>query len=772
MKPSNRMMCVLGAMLLPLVAGIARAEHTRFWRESDYAEFRRGTATGVALRSDGTFTPAPRLDSFADPGMAYLWALRTDAQGRLYAGGGSDAKVLRFDAAGKSTTIFESSELIAQAIIFDAKGNLFVGTSPDGKVYKVTPDGTKSVFFDPKTKYIWALAIDPQGDLFVGTGDKGQVFIVAPDGSGKQFYGSDQRHARSLAFDAKGDLLMGTEPDGLILRIPITRKNASAAPEAGIPFVVYETSRKEVTSLVTDTAGNVYASSIGEKSRTPSTQPVLPLGQPGGIAGGAGGAGPIVIGGGPGQGPLLQQGLSPALLGASATGAQVVKIAPDDSPEELWTSREDIVLGLALSNGKVLLATGNHGSIVRLEGAGIYADLEQTAATQVSSLVAGSDGKVYAATANPGRIFAMGPAMQPDESFVSDTYDAHILSHWGRLTWWGETGGAQGGVEFYVRSGNTSNPEQNWSPWTGPYKNPAGETITAPAARFIQWKAVFPKPDAAADPSVSWVNLAFQPKNVAPVVDDVAVQDPGIRVSGFGSGASSSTGSAGPAQLRLPQRPGANASASATSSDSDSARATRADVAPTGTRDHGYQSAIWSAHDDNDDDLIYSVFYHGESETSWRLLKDKITDHFYSWDTSTMPDGAYYLRIVASDSPSNPPDQALTAQRESERFEVGNTPPRVDALRADAHGSVATVSFSASSTSGAIARASYSLDAGDWMTLFPVGQLTDAPKEDYRWDLNTLAAGEHTIAVQVTDRFGNVTAAKATFTIAATSPSR
>jgi sugar lactone lactonase YvrE len=761
MTRSSRIVCALAVLLLPAVAAtVARAEHTRFWREADYAEFRRGTASGVALRSDGTFTPAPRLDSFADPGLAYLWALRSDAQGRLYAAGGSDAKVLRFDAAGKSTTVFESSELIAQSIVFDAKGNLFVGTSPDGKVYKVTPDGTKSTFFDPKTKYIWALAIDAQGNLFVGTGDKGQVFVVTPDGNGKQFYGGDQHHARSLAFDARGNLLVGTEPDGLILRLPIARKSASAPPEAGNAFVVYETSRKEVTSLATDASGNIYASSIGEKSRTPSTQPVLPIGPQGGGLTAGGGSGAVVIGGG-GQGPLLQQTLSPALLGASVSGTQIVKIAPDDSPEELWASRDDIVLGMAVAGGKVLLGTGNHGSVVRLEGAGIYSDLEQTHATQVTSLVAGADGKIYAATANPGRIFTIGPGMQPDESFVSDTYDTHIFSRWGRLSWFGETGGAQDRVEFYVRSGNTSNPEQNWSAWTGPYKDAKGETITAPAARFIQWKAVFPKPDPNVDPSVSWVNLAFQPKNVAPVVDDIAAQDPGVRVSGFGSGASSSGSSAGPVQMHLPQRPGAAAAAS--SSDSDSARSARVEITPTGTRDHGYQSVLWSAHDDNDDDLTFTVYYRGESETNWRLLKDKVTDHYYSWDTSTMPDGVYYLKIVASDSPSNPPDQALTAQREGGRFEVGNALPQVVALRTETRAGAATISFSATSSSGAVARASYSLDGGDWLMIFPVGQLTDAPKEDYRWDLSSLTAGEHTIAVQVTDRFGNVTAAKITF---------
>ena len=225
-----------GILAMALLApALVYGEHTHFWRQSDYSDFEKGTAKGVAIRSDGKLVPAPQFASLSDPNLLYLWALRTDSRGRVYAAGGSDAKVLRFDDPAKPTTVFEAPELSAQTIAFDARDNLYVGTSPDGKVYKVTPDGQKSVFFDPKAKYIWALALDVQGTLFVGTGDKGEIYSVTPDGKGQLFYQSDERHARSLAFDPKGNLLVGTDPDGLILRIEISRataaKDSQAAPK-------------------------------------------------------------------------------------------------------------------------------------------------------------------------------------------------------------------------------------------------------------------------------------------------------------------------------------------------------------------------------------------------------------------------------------------------------------------------------------------------------------------------------------------------------------
>ncbi|HEX9224810.1 MAG TPA: hypothetical protein VF860_15875, partial [Candidatus Acidoferrales bacterium] len=172
---------LLPVLLAAALAPLALAEHTRHWRQSTLEEFLRGTAHGIAVRSDGRLVLAPRFSAFADADSAYLWALRLDSKGNLYAAGGSNAKVFRFDSAGKAVKVFESDELVAQALAVDAHDNLFVATSPDGKVYKVSPSGEKSVFFEPKTKYIWDLAVSAGGTVYVATGDKGQIFAVAPD---------------------------------------------------------------------------------------------------------------------------------------------------------------------------------------------------------------------------------------------------------------------------------------------------------------------------------------------------------------------------------------------------------------------------------------------------------------------------------------------------------------------------------------------------------------------------------------------------------------
>ena len=759
-RPAH-IVCLLALVVAILLPTSAPAEHTRYWRQTDFADFQKGTARGVAVRSDGKLRPAPKFASFADPNLAYVWALRLNSKGQLYAAGGSDAKVLRFDDAGKPTTVFESTELAAQAIAFDSTDNLYVGTSPDGKVYRVAPDGQKSVFFEPKTKYIWALAVDSQGALYVATGDTGEVFVITPDGKGKLFYRSRERHARTLAFDSKGNLLIGTEPDGLIVRVEVVRKAPNAAPGAGSSFVVFETDKAEVTSLVTDADGNIYAASIGDKSRAPMQRiaPPAALAPPPNIT--------TVIPGGTAivqaQPPPTQTNImAPFPSIATAGGATVVRIAPDGSPQTLWTSREDLVLSMGLSTtGKLLLGTGDNGAVIELEGDDVYSSVATTASEQVTSLIAGPAGKVFVATANPGKIFTLGPGSEPNGSFESEPFDAKIFSRWGRLTWWGDNGVTDGKVALYVRSGNTSTPEDNWSPWAGPYKNASGEPVNCPPARFVQWKVVFLDTDQNLTPGVSWVSLAYQPKNVAPIVDDIVVEELGVRAAGFPM-QGTVPGTAAPAQLKLPRMPG---SAPPMQMSSDTSNSAKSDPPPQGFQQKGFQSVLWSAHDDNDDDLVFTIYFRGESEKDWRVLKDKLTQHFYAWDTASMPDGAYYLKIVASDSPSNPADQALWGARESDRFVVANTPPRIENLRAGSGLLNTKASFDAVAASGAIARAEYSIDAGEWQLVFPVDGLSDAPKESYFMQLPGLPSGEHTLAVRVTDDFNNSATAKTTINV-------
>ena len=758
---------ILLASLVCLVAASAVADHTRRWRQSTYEEFLKGTAKGVAVRSDGHLELAPKFTLISDADASYLWSLRTDPAGVLYAGGGSPAKVFRFEGNGKPKTVFESTDLLVQAITFDVKGNLYVATSPDGKVYRVTPGGEKSVYFEPKTKYIWDLAFGSDGTLYVATGDKGQIFAVSAEGKGELFYASDEAHIKVLTFDAKNNLLAGTEPNGRVLRISRSaeksgkKKSPSEAVAEG--FVMYETSKREVTSLTVAPDGNIYVAAIGEKQKPGTQAPSAVITMPQGTT-------TITTS----IAPMGGQAGVPFLAFPQAISSSIYRIATDGAPEEIWSSRDDVVYALGLnSDGRLLAGTGNTGSLLVIDGRGVYAQLAKSGSAQITGISRSSGGKVFLCTANPGKVYSLGPEYEPEGTFESQSFDAKLFSQWGRIEWWGPPAGAgtvasRGGVnageprlEFFVRSGNTEDPGKEWSRWSGPYTASA-TTVEAPAARFLQWKAVIH--DGRPGDGIDWVSVAYQPKNVAPVIDGIALQDPGVRVQAQ----QIIMGQPGSVVLKQPPAPNPSGVVITTTS------TTKFDQPPQGTQQKGYQSVLWNAHDDNDDELRYAVYFRGESEHDWKLLKDNVDQKFYSWDTTTMPDGAYYLKIVTSDAPSNPPAAALKTERESERFEVDNTPPSIEKLQASPTGRSADRSqsvpydfrFTASDSTSSVEKAQYSVDGGDWVLLAPAAGISDSRTESYEFTVPGLSPGEHTIAVRAYDKFENVGAAKTTITVA------
>jgi hypothetical protein len=129
--------------------------------------------------------------------------------------------------------------------------------------------------------------------------------------------------------------------------------------------------------------------------------------------------------------------------------------------------------------------------------------------------------------------------------------------------------------------------------------------------------------------------------------------------------------------------------------------------------------------------------------------------------------------VVASDSPSHTPADALTGEKVSDRFEVDTTPPTVTNLKAVAEAGTCQsdrcpksfrVTFDAQDANSPIAHAEFSLDAGPWQYVEPVDKISDSKSESYSLSLPFDApdgkVSEHLITVRAYDRFDNVGAAK------------
>jgi hypothetical protein len=740
----------------------AFADGTRTWEQLKFDELTKGTAVGVAIRSAGGLELAPAFKLLYATPSTYIWAVAADEAGNVYAATGAPARVYRITPDGKATIIFEPQELQVQTLEVAPGGVIFAATAPDGKVYKIEhkpeskadakkadskrddkatdqnsgkpdapkanldPAWTSSVYFTPGTKYIWDLVLDKSGNLYVATGDHGEIYKVTAKGEHSLYFKSDETHIRVLALDGHGNVIAGTDGSGLVYRIS----------PAGEGFVLYSAPKKEITALALDREGNIYAAGVGEKKVGSSSTP----------AGGASAA--INLAGNtptpgvpqsPGTGPVPtttstpQMGIFPFPGGGSSGGSDVYKISPDGSPSRMWTSHEDIVYALAFdSHGHLLAGTGNRGHVFAIAADGEFTDLLKAPASQVTAFAKAPGGALYAASSNLGKIFVLGPGPESEGTYESDVFDAKSFSRWGRAEFRGN-----GNVELLARTGNVDNPDRNWSPWKRvDLAKDAGMEV--PSARYAQWKAVLHA--GSAPPVVDSVTLNYLPKNVAPEIDDISVQ-PGVRYQ------------------PLPKPSGLNLG-----SDVSGSSGGHFDSPVPSTHDRDSIGVKWSAHDENDDQLIYSVYYRGDGETRWLLLKDNLTDKACSFDASLLPDGGYTVKVVASDAPSHSPGEALTTEKISRRFEVDTTPPHVENLEATVEGAQIHVHFRAEDGFSTIQRAEYSVDAHEWKYVEPVGQLSDAKVEDYDFqvplDAAKDAASEHVVVVRVYDKYDNMGAAK------------
>jgi hypothetical protein len=727
-------------LLVALAAATCFAAETRFWQQGDRTDFEAGSLTNLSLESDGRIFLAPDLVETFDSATPYLWTIVADSKGNLYtAGGGSGggtAKIFRIDASGKSRPFAELDGLEIHVLALDSNEQLYAATDPDGKIYKISSAGKASLFYDPHQKYIWAMAFNRQGDLFVATGDQGEIHRVTPAGTGSVFFKTEETHARSLAIDGEGNLIAGTEPSGLILRIS----------PSGQGFVLYQAPKREVTAVSVAADGAIWAAGVGNKTAVVQAAPApSPFPAPAPASAQLGSSTQIVIT----AHSVPQSAPSPAAP-TVAGGSELYRINPDGAPRKVWSNPVDIVYAITFdSQGHPLLGTGNRGKIYRIDSDTISTVLLDATPTQVTGFGKDRKGDLYAVTGNIGKVFRIGPGFAKQGTFDSQVLDAGSFAYWGRISYRGS-----GTISVSTRSGNENHPENNWSPWA-PLQAEAvpaacdscgGGRTTSPSARFLQYKLEMTSSAATPAPEVNYVEVAYLPKNVAPTVEQIEITPPNYRFPAPVLSISPST------SITLPPMGQPRSSSvplletTATSSSMNYAK--------------GFVGARWSATDENGDSLIYKVEIRGVNETSWSLLKDNVKDRYLSWDSTAFPDGEYVVRVTASDSPSNPPAEALTSSLVSDPFLIDNTPPQILNLIGTASGNKIEVRWTARDARSNLERAEYSVNGGEWLLIAPVGRLSDSLEEQYQLSIDRASPGEQVVAVRVTDEFDNQSVSK------------
>ncbi len=254
---------------------------------------------------------------------------------------------------------------------------------------------------------------------------------------------------------------------------------------------------------------------------------------------------------------------------------------------------------------------------------------------------------------------------------------------------WGKLETKQtGDVEFMTRTGNTNEPDNTWNEWKPIDSN---NKINSPYARFIQWKATL----SSKASNLKEVKIPFLTQNETPEITKIKI------------------------------------------------------VEEEGKENSGTRKITWTTNDPNGDKLIFNIYFKLIDEKHWTLFKEEpLKDTLYTIDPKSFPDGEYIIKVEASDSPSNPPKEALTTELVSESYLIDNTPPEIKII-----GVKKNFLFFEAQDNFNIKSCRYSLNGGEWQIAFPVDKLFDSKIERFKVEIGIARK----VVIKVQDTYGNTT---------------
>ena len=580
----------------------------------------------------------------------------------------------------------------------------FIGTGTDGTVYRV--DGKKTTAFAKTGELlVSSLAFGNDGALYAGTLPNGRIYRIDPKSGTTKLFSSPEgaKHIWALHYDEKRvRLIAGTGPEGKLFAIdPIGRSRE-----------LYKAEASHIMSICGDGKGTIYAgtSDTGLVLRIQSNDKVSVVHDfPGNeVTAIDFYEGQLAVASNtfktaPGSQFKPSRAKAPAPA-APATrprpgSGQVWRVDADGRAEMLVSRKDTHFTAIQWGTDGAIYAGGGHeGRILRVGADASYSIWVDVEERQVLALDLRAKTPSFV-TGDGAALYRVKSSKRRNAIWTSKPLDASFASSWGRLTWRG-----QGRFVFQTRSGNTQEPGDTWSAWSKELKKPG--LVTSPAGRFIQVRAKLPKDDSAV---LRAVRLFYLPQNQRARVSKVQGSRPPLKRG---------------ESPRQPQPPTT------------------------------LLNLTWSVDNVDKDSLRYRIAYREESQATWRdmFAEDSVlTEAKYTWETGSIPDGHYLVRVEASDEQSNPEQQTLRSSATSEPIAVDNHPPRIEELKVRRGRALGRVVDEL----GPIARIQISVDAGPWRDVFPIDSLLDSPKERFEVPLGEISNESHIIAVRAFDASGN-----------------
>jgi hypothetical protein len=715
---------ITGLALLILSVAILLGVTPQKWELQRFEDYLAGKFEGISVSHGGFLSLSPKEEKLEGPPEEFYLSLITTAQGAAYLGTGHSGKIYKIDTDDKIELFYQAPEMHVYCLVQDKKGNLYAGTSPNGRIYKISSKGEGKSFFNPKEKYIWDLMFSENGNLLAAVGESGGIYEINPQGEGRLILKSEENHILCLEKTKSGGLLAGSGGKGVVYQI---------SPK-GKASILFETSYEEIRDLALDQDQNVYAAAggkVGEPKKDAAG--LVPTKTTAEITVTA-------------TAPLTASPKQQVSTPTEEQPGALYRINPEGIAKNLWSSDNQMIYSMLLdeANKKILIGTGNKGRIYEIGEEEKSSLLLQKDSEQVYLLLP-QESRIYTLSNNPPSLNRLSPNQRFSGEYLSRVLDAEVLSSWGTITWQSELPvGAS--LQFQTRSGNSSEPDSTWSDWSPPYQKAEGEKILSPKGRYLQFKILFRAESGKMSPVLKKISLFYIQTNLAPDVKKIELLPPNE------------------VYLKPPEQDeviwGADVSLAKKAEDKEKAKGY---VAPKKVQRKGYQTVTWEAEDPNRDSLFYALFIRREDESKWRVIKEKWVENIFAFDTSAYPDGVYYLKIQASDLPSNPSDIDRTAEKVSRPLIIDNSFPLIEGFQVTKQGNRLSVAFSAADALSYIKQAQFLVRPDDWQKIFPEDGICDSKRENFRFNVNVSSNSDNLIVVKVKDSQGNSSVHRATF---------
>ncbi|MFW6189391.1 MAG: hypothetical protein ACOC7T_03070 [Planctomycetota bacterium] len=697
---------LLVASALLLATSAARADVGKTWTTGGPQRLAAGKLEGVSVLATGEVELAPEVQQIEGVEAEFIWDVEAAEDGTVYAGTGSPGALYRV-RAGRAEALYRNEQQQVLSVLPLPDGSVLAGTAPEGIVLRVNRRGEVDSLADLPASYVWDMAFSPAHKILCATGPDGRLLELTRTGEVTERMKVEQKNLMCVGVDGDGNAYVGTEPDGYVYHLD----------PKGKVFVLYDAEESEVRDLLVTPEGVVYAGTA--QSEGPAR-------------GGRSAPRPAQK---PPSGTETRNVAPPrAMQGAPAAANSIYRIEPGRGGGRIARFEKAFVLCLGLAGERLLAGVGPRGRLAGIDDEQlirIVTELEPAHITAIASLPGGG---AMLGTANAGGLWHLNNELVETGMFLSKPFDAGYLSRWGKLSWKERATTGQR-IRIRLRTGNTAEPDEHWSEWSGWVQQPAGEELELPMGRFAQFGAELSTRAGQGSPALVEVEVSYRQANRRPRIQGLAID-----------GKSLLNGEDSQSRRPSPQRPSRR----------------------NGNEQPSKKTIAWKAADPNEDKLTFDLYYRGTEEADWKMLEEDITEKpQYAWDTTRVPDGEYLLKLVARDTAVRDPDEAMSDSRVSAPVLVDNRPPSVADLEAEpAEGEAYRISGVAMDGHSAVRRMEVSHNSQAWRPVFPRDGIFDSRREPFVYETGALETGEHVFVFAVTDRNGNTGSDKIVVTAA------